>query len=373
MAAHLQFDVNAINAQLYQSVLGSGGWASAASMLRELVKSDFVALALFDGNSNRHVQLHGDCSNEFRSRFLDLTNVNPFIPAMKRMRAGDILIDTNLSCDFENSTFFDAWMRPQHQHSAAIHNVLVRDGIAGYFMFSRGGNSAKYSNRDIKALSKITATFSHVLTLHTQFASNQLEKAGRLLDAQGIGWLAVDPFGKMVWGNAASDRILSAPRAVLTARQGILSLSDPSQTRDFVEALQRASSSQRSHAVGSDMIASDPSSGDSLALTFVPADNLFLQGLPSLYGAYIGVQDLNHRLPPRFEERVRKLFGLTFKEAQVAASLASGQSIAKVASGTGTSVHTVRTQLIQIFRKTGTNQQSELVSLLMSVLPLPYP
>jgi len=61
---------------------------------------------------------------------------------------------------------------------------------------------------------------------------------------------------------------------------------------------------------------------------------------------------------------LRGLFDLTAAEARLARILAAGQSVAEAASQRGISLPTARSQLAQIFRKTGTRQQSELVALL---------
>ena len=64
------------------------------------------------------------------------------------------------------------------------------------------------------------------------------------------------------------------------------------------------------------------------------------------------------------------LFDLAPAEARLAAALASGKSLTTVAAQQGIKVSSARTYLAQIFRKTGTHQQSELVALLKSTQPV---
>jgi DNA-binding CsgD family transcriptional regulator len=56
-----------------------------------------------------------------------------------------------------------------------------------------------------------------------------------------------------------------------------------------------------------------------------------------------------------------ELYGLTAREAEVAALVAAGLSPPDIASRHGTSVHTVRTQLKAVFRKTGWHTQADLI------------
>lgn len=66
-------------------------------------------------------------------------------------------------------------------------------------------------------------------------------------------------------------------------------------------------------------------------------------------------------------EILTQLYELTEAEARLARILASGQSLQDCAQLLGISYGTVRSYLLRIFRKTETNQQSELVALLKSV------
>jgi DNA-binding CsgD family transcriptional regulator len=81
--------------------------------------------------------------------------------------------------------------------------------------------------------------------------------------------------------------------------------------------------------------------------------------------AAVFIRDLEIRqtVPP---EVVAKLFGLTFAEARVVVELVKGKRPQEVAEDLGVSLNTVRNQLKQIFSKTNTGRQSELISLVLS-------
>lgn len=61
---------------------------------------------------------------------------------------------------------------------------------------------------------------------------------------------------------------------------------------------------------------------------------------------------------------LQALFGLTLAEARLAAALAGGQTVTEAARAVGISVHTARAQLRQVFGKTGTHRQADLLRLL---------
>jgi DNA-binding CsgD family transcriptional regulator len=64
--------------------------------------------------------------------------------------------------------------------------------------------------------------------------------------------------------------------------------------------------------------------------------------------------------------RLRAEFGLTKAEARLALRIAEGSSLASAAQTFGVKLTTIRSQLQQVFAKTGTSRQSELVAMLLS-------
>jgi PAS domain S-box-containing protein len=81
--------------------------------------------------------------------------------------------------------------------------------------------------------------------------------------------------------------------------------------------------------------------------------------------AAIFIRDLEARLTVA-PEVLGKLFGLTPAEARVVVELVKGKRPQEVATDLNVTVNTVRNQLKQIFSKTNTGRQSELVSLVLS-------
>jgi DNA-binding CsgD family transcriptional regulator len=66
-------------------------------------------------------------------------------------------------------------------------------------------------------------------------------------------------------------------------------------------------------------------------------------------------------------ELVRSLFDLTPAEARVARSLTTGETVETIASSTGVSRNTVRTQVQGVLEKTGCSRQAEVVALLSGI------
>jgi DNA-binding CsgD family transcriptional regulator len=69
-------------------------------------------------------------------------------------------------------------------------------------------------------------------------------------------------------------------------------------------------------------------------------------------------------------DRLRAAFGLTAAEAKLAAVLGSGEDLKSAASRLGITYGTARVRLAEIFQKTQTRRQAELVKVLLSTLPM---
>jgi DNA-binding CsgD family transcriptional regulator len=66
---------------------------------------------------------------------------------------------------------------------------------------------------------------------------------------------------------------------------------------------------------------------------------------------------------------LRRLFGLTTAEADVAELVAGGHGLKPIADELALSIATVKTHLQRVFAKTDTHRQAELVRLLLAVRP----
>ena len=64
--------------------------------------------------------------------------------------------------------------------------------------------------------------------------------------------------------------------------------------------------------------------------------------------------------------QLRAAFGLSKAEARLALHLSAGASLASMAKAFDVKLSTIRSQLQQVFEKTGTSRQAQLVALLLS-------
>lgn len=363
-----------LKTSFYQAALGEEDWTAAARGVRGMLDADLIAVSTLDAASGQDRLLYGDCGVHYSELYRRLQAANPFVPAVRTLRLGQIVTDTCLleRRNFRRTTFFDEWMRPQHQHSAAVMNLCWSGATGSYLMISRGGRIERFGEADMEVLNAIQPTMRHAMDLHIRLARSRLQQTGAVLDGQAIGWLAVEKNGRISWANQTADAILAGPDGALSARHSMLRAFDPAQSQRLLSALRAAMGEFPAPGQGSNLIFRNPESGAAIAASFIPGHHLFVKGLPELNGAYLALQDLAMRLPPDLAARVGTMFNLTVRETELAVALIEGKSPAESALARGLSLPTVRTQLAQLLRKTGTARQSQLVALLLSTLPVPF-
>ncbi len=132
--------------------------------------------------------------------------------------------------------------------------------------------------------------------------------------------------------HALVDRIVDPKRGTLTADNDVFALSRPSLLPSF-----------------SAMVAPINSRGEEIGEPF----------------AVIFLSD-PHRRNDFDPARLERFYGLTPAEAQLTALLVQGLRLEEAAEKLNVSLNTVRSHLRQIFTKTGTNRQSEVVRIILS-------
>lgn len=169
----------------------------------------------------------------------------------------------------------------------------------------------------------------------------------------------------LAYRNHAAEVLLDAESSIAVSNNK-LSLWDADAQQALEASLSRICRDRwsSSYRIGAEILAHRSSGGAALVLVVTPlgAENP-LVGVAEPACCAIMVLEERLRTNGRLPERLRRLYGLTEAETEIAISLASGRSIEELATERGTSLHTVRFQLRAALAKTGARRQSDLSSL----------
>jgi DNA-binding CsgD family transcriptional regulator len=175
--------------------------------------------------------------------------------------------------------------------------------------------------------------------------------------------------------NDAAEVMLARPDSPLLLKSGVVAASSLEDTRNLQRLVLDACSleDKAMPGVGGTLVLPSGHEGfeaPRLSLSVAPYFNAHAFGLASGRCAVVMIRELPNRGSSSSAEHVRQVFGLTNAEAKLAASLATGQSLREAAAAQRIQFGTARYYLAQIFRKTNTHRQSELVDLLRIAQPL---
>jgi DNA-binding CsgD family transcriptional regulator len=176
-----------------------------------------------------------------------------------------------------------------------------------------------------------------------------------VVDRLGAGLIAVGQSGRVLLTNRRADRILAA-RDGLLVREGCLHASSAAD-RERLWAVLRQSMKDRVEACAA---LTRPSGAVPLTILSVPLDTPDKLGSDELELAILFIHD--PLASPSLEPSdLRVMFGLTPGQAELAALLSQGHSLEEVSERLGLTLNTVRTRVKQVFERTGTSRQAELV------------
>ena len=189
--------------------------------------------------------------------------------------------------------------------------------------------------------------------------------ADEALNRIAVGVFLIDVDRKVLSRNHRADELLAQADGITLGREGILRGEKPAQTqalRDIIDvALARVGTSNRQ---GSDAVALTRDSGKRplIAVACPLGRGPAAPGEP-VVGLF--VTDPEWR-PSDAAQAVAQLYGLSPAETRLALALVRGLRLDEIADEFGLSRNTVSYTLKNLFRKTETDRQADLISLFMS-------
>jgi DNA-binding CsgD family transcriptional regulator len=192
----------------------------------------------------------------------------------------------------------------------------------------------------------------------------QLERAriaSETLAALGLPALVLNDQGKVLAANSLIEALGSYVQWRAFDRVSLKDKAGDKLLRDAIAAVEMAGGSVRSFPVRD--LGADAMMVAHVIPIRLSARDIFVRCAAALVLTPVTMP----QAPP--VELVQSLFDLTPAEARVARSLASGKTVADIATDGGVSRNTILTQLRGVLEKTGCNRQADVVALLTAISP----
>lgn len=359
--------------RIHEAPLRADGWARALPSIAAASASQQVNFHVLDarGREVRFVTAYG-LHPDHHARFRASAAAGSFPHWWKTVPVGAAARRSAMWPDreFLRSAFYNEVVR----HAGSLHGIhvpLVRTPERHvHMMLAREAGLEDYGDNDVEAIATLVPHIMTALQVSHRLAAVDLQAAGACmaLDQLSTGVVLVDSAEKILFANLAAETVLNGGNEYGAERGG-----SRTGDRHIAHALRRLIASCTSPSLvdgrPGEVELARGEGRPPLKLVAVPvrgdAEEIDLAWIGAARPAAVVVIIDPAREQNLHKDSLRRRFGLTPAEADVAVEIAKGDGREATAVRLGISTATVRAHLSSIFGKTGVRRQAELVRLLM--------
>lgn len=370
-------DVLSLVSKIYESAADPLCWDDFLADVARVSRSTIAALAYNDGRRHEHfvsaqfgiAPEHQRLYAEHYGAVDEWTRGAPGVARTGWVGTGHMLVPDSA---FARSEFYNDFLRHSDDAFHQCSAVLSQQGSAwGTVALVRPRKAGPFAESDLRLLRVLLPHLQRAMQLHQRFVdlrrqSNILESA---LDLVAAAILFIDASGHVIAANRSADALLKRGDSLLSTHDGLRAAS-PRESTQLRQLIRTSALTGNGKGLfhGGVMEISREAPRPPLALLVAPIRTAFPRLTPHRPVAVVFVTDPEQEVKPS-SEILRRLYGVTPAEFEVAALLAQGCSVRQAAEIQRVTVATVRSQLKSIFRKTNVSSQSQLVRLLMLMPP----
>jgi DNA-binding CsgD family transcriptional regulator len=286
------------------------------------------------------------------------------------VRASEVLSKLFSDEERKRSDFYAEWMEPEGlaPEGPVAHHFGEEDGlpVAAVALYRRVGGR-RFTDDDLRLGDLLVPHLARAFRLHRRFGGAQ---HGRLAMAEvmnrlALGVMLVDRERRPIVSNRTADRLVALNDGLLLSADRLRAANprdDAVLQRLLGDAI--AGAHDRSHT-DRVMAISRPSGKRAFPVLIAP----LLEGEPgdaaenAVASVLFGDPDARQAINPQV---LQTFYDLTPAEAALVGLLAEGVSLEEAAKRRGVAINTVRSQLKNVFAKTDTNRQGELIRLVLT-------
>lgn len=274
------------------------------------------------------------------------------------------------SKDNDTRTYQEWHNRSVETRFRMVAQCTVAEEAQAGIALHRTRKAGRFEAADIARFAVLHRHLHRALTIGTRLASlgAMQQFSVEWLDRNAAGVVLLDRVGRIVFANRRAQAIDADADGLKLSAGGVV-LGARAENRRLQSLLLAGTlGAGRSASLESAMRVSRPSGKRPYALFILP----FSKRLPVLAISApvlcVVISDPEEIAVPQ-PRRLQQLFSLTPAEARLAALLAKGDDLRYCAGKLGITYGTARARLAQLFQKTGTRRQGELISRLLRLVP----
>lgn len=348
-------------------------WPEVLSKLRDAVHADSVAVIAHDfDRAEGQIEHSVGIDTIFVTAYRDFySRQNTWLQTPEKLaQTGQVLTSKQLpeEAEFADTDFYRYWLRPQNLFHQMIGVLDVHGSQISLLFFARARDKGDFWEDDVEFLFRLLPHLRQGLL--AGYAFRRVQENERILldtlDVMPMGIALLGHSGIVLAANRTAREIIDGEDVIYsgTGGLGLRLAAGRFRFRDFLagstaEALNEGEGDIHSFVV--------PRDGNRRPITmlFMPVKDQPFRRTDRDTVAVLFMADPER--PVEIDPRMLvRLYGLSRAEARVAVLLGRGLRLEQAAQHLGLTYETVRKHLKQIFGKTGTDRQAELIRTMTS-------
>ena len=361
---------------LYDAALDESIWPKALQELVDLTGS--LGASFWTLESSEQPRLPIFTTFNFDDRFISnyLESMVPLDPTVQYLVhhpdepiVHDGLVITEREKDFH--PYYDWQSRESDIHFRMVGQTRPTPTVQAGVALHRTRKMGRYEPEDLERFALIHGHLQRALAIGIRLGSlGATERCtSALLDRSPAAILLLDEHKCIVYANRRAEEFRGARDGIQLSRRGLV-LARKQDNDKLQTLISGVLSGAALQGVGGVMRAPRPSGKRAYGILVAPIAGRY-PGLTAFRPAVcIIITDPETRTPLP-SHRLRGAFGFTEAEAMLAALLATGEELRSAAAKLGITYGTARARLSEIFQKTDTRRQSELIRVILTTLAIP--
>lgn len=356
---------------IYEGPMESPPWQTALQIMREQLRAAHVTLMLRPPSPDSSgVMINTGTVDDqavvsYETHFF---SQDPFV----HLQEGQVVTAEEVfGKQWLDSTYFHEFLEPLGVRHLLGADIYTKDGIECRFRVTRGPEAKPFSPGDKAICHFLLPHLKRAIQLHARLDYLECERqlfagtVNRLL----LGIISFSQSGAVIEMNQEAKRILAEKDGIWLSGNnfGVDSSSEGRELQRMIKQALTPHNSEPLPVVVEAMSITRPSGRSKLGVLVreIPLGQ-WSESNRQRPAAVVFLRDSESSAAQPSHELVRRLFGLTRMEAQLALLLADGFTLDEAAEKMNVRRNTARTHLRSIFCKTGVTRQTMLVRLLLN-------